>query len=119
MYFVYSIQSQINPECFYVGMTTDVERRLEEHNTGKSVHTNKFKPWKLIAYVAFKDIKPKRKNLNLILKLVLEERFAKDIFRALHPYFTFSNFAILPSKSPFLASPSPIHANQPSLSASA
>ncbi len=30
---------------------------------------------------------------------------------ALDPYFTFSNFTILPLKSPFLASPSPIHAN--------
>lgn len=32
---------------------------------------------------------------------------------ALDPYFTSSNFAILPPKSPFLPSPSPIHANTP------
>ena len=32
-------------------------------------------------------------------------------YSALHPYFTFSNFAILPPKSLFLPSPSPIHAN--------
>ncbi|WP_207760933.1 hypothetical protein, partial [Holospora curviuscula] len=29
------------------------------------------------------------------------------------PYLTFSNFTILPPKSPFLASPSPIYANTP------
>jgi putative endonuclease len=79
MYFVYSIQSQINPECFYVGITTDVERRLEEHNAGKSVHTNKFKPWKLIAYVAFKD-KAKAEKFESYLKTGSGRAFCKRHF---------------------------------------
>ena len=29
-------------------MTNDLERRLSEHNSGKSIYTNKFKPWKII-----------------------------------------------------------------------
>jgi predicted GIY-YIG superfamily endonuclease len=36
-------------------MTTDLKRRLQEHNDGKSYHTSKFKPWHLITYVAFSD----------------------------------------------------------------
>jgi len=34
-------------------MTSDLKRRLEDHNSGKSVHTSKFKPWRLVTYVAF------------------------------------------------------------------
>ncbi|PYI58894.1 MAG: excinuclease ABC subunit C [Verrucomicrobia bacterium] len=39
----------------YVGMTTDLKQRLREHNQGKSSHTTKFSPWKIITYVAFSD----------------------------------------------------------------
>ncbi len=53
MYFVYSIKSENHPDRYYVGITHDVERRLVEHNAGKSIHTNKFKPWKLLVYIAF------------------------------------------------------------------
>ena len=28
----------------YLGMTTDLKERLQEHNAGKSSHTSKFKP---------------------------------------------------------------------------
>src|SRR3546814_12859125 len=39
----------------YVGFTTDLKKRLETHNAGGSVHTAKFKPWRLIGYHAFSD----------------------------------------------------------------
>ena len=39
----------------YVGITSNLEQRLREHNAGKSSHTSKFKPWKLTAYIAFTD----------------------------------------------------------------
>ena len=46
MAWVYVIQ---NPEGrFYIGMTTDLERRLVDHNTGLSVWTKYRGPWKLI-----------------------------------------------------------------------
>ena len=32
----------------YTGITRDIERRLNEHNSGKSKFTSKFLPWKLI-----------------------------------------------------------------------
>jgi predicted GIY-YIG superfamily endonuclease len=34
-------------------MTTDLKQRLQEHNEGKSPHTAKFRPWKLITYIVF------------------------------------------------------------------
>jgi putative endonuclease len=32
-----------------------LKRRLIEHNSGKSPHTSKFAPWRLVTYVAFSD----------------------------------------------------------------
>ena len=55
MKFVYILESVSDPEHYYVGSTVDLGRRLEEHNKGLSVHTNKHKPWKIKTYVAFMD----------------------------------------------------------------
>ena len=55
MYYVYLLKSvSAQGEC-YLGMTTDLQERVREHNAGKSSHTSKFKPWKLITYIAFTD----------------------------------------------------------------
>ena len=76
MYFVYSIQSKNNPDKYYVGLTTDVEQRLVEHNSGKSIHTNKFKPWKLVSYTAFVE-KSRAKKFEDYLKTSSGRAFAK------------------------------------------
>ncbi len=55
MFYVYLIQSLANEEQRYVGTTSDLKKRIEEHNSGKSTHTNKFKPWRLVTYLAFDD----------------------------------------------------------------
>jgi putative endonuclease len=52
MYYVYLLRSKDHPDQTYVGSTSDLRKRLTEHNAGKSIHTNKFKPWNLMAYVA-------------------------------------------------------------------
>ena len=52
MYLIESLSAQGER---YVGMTTDLKQRLQEHNQGKSSHTAKFGPWRLITYVAFID----------------------------------------------------------------
>ncbi|MFA5352553.1 MAG: GIY-YIG nuclease family protein [Candidatus Gracilibacteria bacterium] len=61
MFYVYIIQSEINSKQFYTGFSENVEARLKEHNEGKSPHTNKFKPWKLICCCVFNN---KQKALN-------------------------------------------------------
>ena len=55
MYYVYLIESFCAESERYLGMTTDLKQRLEQHNAGKSSHTSKFKPWKLTTYIAFTD----------------------------------------------------------------
>ena len=55
--FVYLIQSIRFPERQYVGCTSNFEQRLAEHNDGKSTATYKFRPWKCITRIWFKDPK--------------------------------------------------------------
>ncbi len=52
---VYILQSIDKSEHFYTGLTTNLSKRLEEHNAGKSIHTNKFKPWKIRTYITFEN----------------------------------------------------------------
>lgn len=55
MFYVYLIQSEAFPEQRYVGFTTDLRKRITAHNAGSSVHTSKFKPWRLSSYHVFAD----------------------------------------------------------------
>ena len=52
MFFVYVLKS-VAHQRFYVGMTTDVERRIEEHNNAKTKSTKGWKPWKLFFFEEF------------------------------------------------------------------
>ena len=47
MHFVYAIQSD-NDNRIYVGMSVDPEKRLQEHNQGKTKSTKGFLPWRII-----------------------------------------------------------------------
>ena len=55
MHYVYLIESAAVPGQRYVGMTGDLRPRLREHNAGESIHTSKFRPWRLATCVAFSD----------------------------------------------------------------
>ena len=52
---VYLLRSLDHPGQRYVGVTGDLRRRLDEHNAGLSPHTSKFRPWKVIVAVSFRD----------------------------------------------------------------
>jgi predicted GIY-YIG superfamily endonuclease len=67
MFYVYILQSDIDTERFYVGFTADLKKRLAEHNAGKSIHTNKFKPWSLRTYMGF-DNQNRAENFERYLK---------------------------------------------------
>lgn len=54
MYYVYILKSEKFDEI-YTGFTKNLKARIVEHNSGKSPHTNKFKPWKLLTYTAFEN----------------------------------------------------------------
>ena len=61
MYYVYLIQSIKFSQEHYVGFSEDLKTRITDHNDGKSIHTNKFKPWNLTCYFAFKNIQTAKK----------------------------------------------------------
>lgn len=55
MCYVYLLESRRVVGQHYVGLTSDLKRRLADHNAGKPPHTSKFVPWRLVTYVAFPD----------------------------------------------------------------
>ena len=66
MYFVYILQNE-NGNRFYTGFTENIDKRLKDHNGGKSLATKSFRPYKLIHYEAFlekRDAKSREKFLK-------------------------------------------------------
>jgi predicted GIY-YIG superfamily endonuclease len=55
MKYVYLIRSKSHPKQNYIGITSDLQKRLIVHNNGGSIHTSKFKPWELVTYMGFAD----------------------------------------------------------------
>jgi putative endonuclease len=55
MVYVYLIESVLQRRQHYVGITRNLKQRLADHNEGKSPHTQKFRPWHLVAYTGFAD----------------------------------------------------------------
>ncbi len=52
-YFTYII---VNPQNgYYKGFTTDIDRRLEEHNSAEGKYTSERGPWKLIFLKSFES----------------------------------------------------------------
>ncbi|MBN1596709.1 MAG: GIY-YIG nuclease family protein [Bacteroidales bacterium] len=46
MFYVYAIISKVNNRI-YVGMTSNIDKRLHEHNTGRTRSTKHYRPWVL------------------------------------------------------------------------
>ena len=61
MYYVYVIQSIAERERFYLGSTTNLKRRIEEHNRGKTQST-KAHQWQLVYYEAYMNESAARKR---------------------------------------------------------
>ncbi|OAF05986.1 excinuclease ABC subunit C [Bradyrhizobium centrolobii] len=76
MYYVYLLESEAFGDQRYIGLTTDLKQRLAHHNAGKSPHTSKYKPWRLVTYVAFSDI-GKARAFERYLKSGSGHAFAK------------------------------------------
>ena len=79
MHYVYLLESQNEFGRFYVGLTNNLKRRFEEHNAGKSIHTNKYMPWRLRSYFDFCDIQ-KATDFELYLKSGSGRSFMKRHF---------------------------------------
>jgi len=51
--FVYVLRSERDPARHYVGLTSDVPKRLVWHNAGQNVHTASNKPWTIVVAMEF------------------------------------------------------------------
>jgi predicted GIY-YIG superfamily endonuclease len=79
MFYTYILRSISNPTQRYIGHTADLRTRLEEHNSGKSLHTAKFRPWKVETYIAFESL-DKAQAFERYLKTGSGHEFARRHF---------------------------------------
>jgi len=66
MHYVYILKSETSGEL-YKGCTTDLKRRVKEHDSGNSKFTKSNGPWKLVYYEAFLNKRDARRE-ELFLK---------------------------------------------------
>ncbi len=85
MHYVYILKSEAVAARFYVGLTSDLKQRLADHNAGKSTHTSKFKPWRLVTYVAFSD-RTKAESFERYLKSGSGHAFANRRLWQSYPF---------------------------------
>jgi putative endonuclease len=61
MWYVYILKSKIKP-FIYTGYTSNIKRRISEHNAGLCASTKPYKPFSLEAFIA---VKTKKKAIQL------------------------------------------------------
>jgi len=76
MHYTYILKSQSTSNQTYIGYTSDLQKRLEQHNQGLSKHSAKFRPWELIFYAAFPN-----KQLALEFESYLKSHSGKAFMR--------------------------------------
>lgn len=47
MHYLYIIKSKVK-HTFYIGITTDIQKRLKKHNAGGNKSTKPYKPWIIV-----------------------------------------------------------------------
>lgn len=57
MRYVYILKSESIDEAYYIGVTSDLKKRVKEHNYKNNKYTDKLQPWKLKCYFAFDEEK--------------------------------------------------------------
>ncbi|MBK6815865.1 MAG: GIY-YIG nuclease family protein [Saprospiraceae bacterium] len=75
--FVYVIQSSKDFRL-YVGMTGNVEKRIEEHNKGLTPSTQFYRPWKLVYLEEYPD-RISARNREKYLKSGSGKEFLKRV----------------------------------------
>ena len=79
MKYVYLLESLTKAGKKYIGITSDLSKRISAHNAGKLPHTNKFKPWKIVVATRFADDR-KAEAFEKYLKSGSGHAFAKRHF---------------------------------------
>ena len=61
MFYVYLLESLANGSL-YAGYTTDLKKRVKEHNHGLNSSTKRYMPWKLIYYEGCLNVKDAKRR---------------------------------------------------------
>ncbi len=83
MHYVYILNNKKNDKL-YIGFTGNVVKRLKEHNSGKSLYTKKYMPWKIVyleGYANIDEAKDREKKLKQFGKVY--KQLKKKIERSL------------------------------------
>lgn len=84
-YYVYVLKS-LNKNFIYVGFTSDLKRRFQEHNNKEELSTKHYAPLELIFYEAYRHIKDAKRREEyfkttkgkVTLKQMLKEYFKNN-----------------------------------------
>jgi len=77
MYFVYVLKSRVDGRL-YKGMTDNIEKRIYEHNIGKTKFTRPYIPWDLVFSKEF-ETREEAREYEKWLKSGAGREFLKDI----------------------------------------
>jgi putative endonuclease len=77
--YVYILVSRSKTVRHYTGLTSDLDRRLRNHNAGQVPHTAKHRPWRIETAIAFRS-RRKARNFEAYLKSHSGRAFAKKHF---------------------------------------
>ena len=81
-FYVYVLQSE-KDNSLYIGFSSDLRKRLKEHNRGLNFSTKSHRPWNLIHYEAYlsqSDAKRRESYLKTSQGSRLFKRMLKDYF---------------------------------------
>ena len=53
MHITYILISKREPRRYYIGITDNLERRLEEHNNAENGYSKRYAPWYVKTYIVF------------------------------------------------------------------
>ncbi len=93
MYYIYILYS-LKDKKLYKGFTTDLNRRLKEHNSGKNTSTSYRRPLKLVYYEAYlvkKDAEFREKYLKTSMGKRVVKKQLKYLLEYLHRSDTISS----------------------------
>ncbi len=79
MYYVYALSSQV-ANYIYVGITDNVERRTDQHNSGYEKTTKPYQPFNLILEEEYPD-RPAARLREKYLKTTNGKRFLRSLIK--------------------------------------
>ena len=83
MYYVYALSSQYR-DRLYVGLTSDLSRRINEYNSGKVKSTKYYAPW-LLFHTEEYLTRPEARNREKRLKTSFGKKYLKEVLNRQRP----------------------------------